>query len=139
MRPPNQEGMEFDGQKTIGYDVRDVKIYFRKNHRFDGDRETFRGSDAPWSSSYRMFFEVLESQNQSLVMIYAVPEPTNEIAIRSYIAAVRAVGKPENAKFETLICRTPKPSKGIQPFSLPAKPTQPLVCPKGTISVPKRL
>jgi hypothetical protein len=137
MLPTSKEALERGGQETIGYDMRDEKIYFRKHHKFGDNRETFRGSDAPWSEYYSFSLEVLEGQNQSLVMIQTIPDPANKIAVRNYIGAVRAVGKPENAKFETILCMTPKPSKSITSFSLPSTSTQPLTCPKGTVATPQ--
>jgi type IV pilus assembly protein PilA len=126
-----------EAKQYVGTMVRSEQAYFLENQQFIEDPVKLGiPSDAMNSLNYTYSVKVLKGQNQSMAVVQAIPKATRKGMLKSYVGAVRAVGKPQDATSEAIVCMTPEPSGVAVPFSLSAKPTEPLDCPKGMVALP---
>jgi type IV pilus assembly protein PilA len=108
------------------------QAYFLKNHQFTDNLRKLISSDEPDFGDYTYSLKVLKGKEQSLAMMQIKADSP---ARKSYAGAARAVGKAGEKPQEGIVCVTATASTIVPPFVLPARSSDPLVCPATMVQV----
>jgi type IV pilus assembly protein PilA len=124
---------EREAESYISTIVRSEQAYFTEHNQFAPTIAALALPDSGKDSIYYSYnLKILKDKTQSMATVQATPKAQSQL--RTFIGAARAVGKPEDAVTEGLVCANERYAPAAAPFVLLGTKA-PLACPPSMIDV----
>jgi type IV pilus assembly protein PilA len=120
-----------EAKQYVGAIVRSEQAYFLENDKFTSNLADLRLPPME-GTNYSYTLKLLPGKQQSLVMVQGT---SLKPALKSYIGAARTVERSGEKTTEAIVCMTATASTLVPPFVLPARSSDPLVCPATMVQV----
>jgi type IV pilus assembly protein PilA len=121
-----------EAKQQVGAIVRGEQAYFLEYDKFTNQLADLKLPIDAENRNYSYTLTVLPGKQQSLVMVQA---KSNFPALKSYTGAARVMEKAGEKTTEGIVCGTATASTIAPPFVLPARSSDPLVCPATMVQV----